>query len=43
MKFESLKKTYNQKVFINKMESMILSGELPVGENCPLNGPWQKK
>ena len=35
MKFESLKRPTIKEVFINKMESMILSGELPVGEKLP--------
>lgn len=35
MKFESLKRPTIKEMFINKMESMILSGELPVGEKLP--------
>ena len=35
LKFESLKRPTIKEVFINKMESMILSGELPVGEKLP--------
>lgn len=35
MKFESLKKPTIKEVFINTVESMILSGELSVGEKLP--------
>ncbi len=35
MKFESLKRPTIKEVFIDKMESMILSGELAVGEKLP--------
>lgn len=35
MKFESLKKPTIKEVFIHRLESMILSGELPVGEKLP--------